>query len=272
MAILDTANSIQIGGVNVSDEGTREAYSRDRNSMGAVRTLRCLWTDRHKVIAALQSSTVQIGTVTVIVGGAQYPDLQSWFVDSIEVEGEGTLGNGSNGMVGYQRAVLSVKYMPLDYAAAQTQIDFGKDIITIQQGGLKWADDNAVVAENIGHPITVISIKQSRYNLPSIPLSVISNATLNPLNSVSIFGFPIKCVMFEGGRSLMRWVIANGAVDPAHGGVWNFDIEYCFLARPIPWDKFLKPSGTTRGTFQTVLRADGSDFMGKSDLNALFTS
>lgn len=258
---FDNTTQFNINGVNVwEDKAPTFEYGRDRTSTVFTRYLRTAWADQFSLSRALRSGSTIIGGVTILSGAQQFPGYAGMFVDSIKSDGDGQLGfDSTNNIATAQWAITIVRYTPLDFTEAQTELDFGTETISLPAQALKFSNGDTV-PQGASFRIPIVSLRQSKYNLPTLPTAAILNASANPVNSTSIFGAPAGKVLFDGGRCLMRFMLDAG---------WQYDISYSFLYKSVGWGKLFN-SNPTVNTWQTVNTADGNPILGASDLNLLF--
>lgn len=256
---FDASTQITINGVPCWDEGTEEHFGRSATSaVYMLRSLRCPWSNRANLVKALQTGSQQIGSVTLITSGQLYPGpYANMYVDAIDITGEGAKGIDGNGLISFDWANLKVKYTPLDFTYAQIQLDFNKEIVAYPQSFLQFSDGTPV-SQGAAFPVSTVCIRQSRQNLPSLPVSTILSATAAPLNSTPIFGAAAGTVLFDGGRSLSRYSLLANTL---------YDVAYSFIYKPIGWDKLFDPVSKT---FKQVQTTDGNAVIQRSDLNLLF--
>jgi len=245
---LDASTAITLCGVQVWDEGTKEQFVRSSPS-SAIRTLVCTWTDRVALINALRGSVVQESPYLVeYVAPSAYPDAPWLFVDTIEVEGipgESGLSVGPNGLVGYKYARIRVIYKSLPYQegieTGVFSVDYGAEWFTLSgsTASLKFSDGSGgdvATDQNPALRITTITFRQTRNNLPSIPVGQIIAAT-NTVNSAPFQGAAAGTVKFDGAASQRR-LFSNGTP--------GWDMTYAFTYRSVGWNVAYDPANGWR--------------------------
>jgi hypothetical protein len=273
---LDSTTSITLFGFTVWDEGTREQFNRETPSC-ATRTLVCAWGDRVGLINAIRSSTGYVAlttsgsrTIVQYVAPANYPDAPWLYVDTIEVEGlagETGLSVGTNGLVAYKYARIRIIYKSLPYQeGVETgvfSVDYGAEFFTLpsQTGSLTFTDSTGGMVPTDQNPalrITVVTFKQTRMNLPSIPTSQIMAAT-DCVNSAAFQGAAVGTVLFAGASSQRRLFA---------GGSPGWDMTYSFSYRSVGWNVAFDPN---KGTFRPVQFTGNSQTpYSQYDFNQLF--
>jgi len=142
MADVTDTNSILIHGFKVCDEGTKENYNLDDPT--ATRTILCKWEDRASLAGKM------FGGFNPATGLYEvpdhYPDGPLLFVREIAtdgVDGKGGRFIGSNGMVAYKYARLTITYGKLIYdptkiTQGELQIDYGSETIVPAKNTSVW--------------------------------------------------------------------------------------------------------------------------------------
>lgn len=191
----DSATFVLIGGIPVSDEGTREGY--DKDGAYAVRTLRCRWTDRQDLARYLRSPSIASGGSTTVGFGQPYPDDPSMFVQSISIRGDGAKGlNPQTNLISYSYAVLEVAYRSgfTPYETGTLSVSFESEVVSVPQSG-SWLyyDDgqtslgkpkNAVPFVNTPRMIIpVLVISRSLTRVVKFPQAKFTAALQAPVNS-----------------------------------------------------------------------------------------
>jgi hypothetical protein len=245
---LDSSTSIALFGIQVWDEGTKEQFKRDSTS-SATRTLVCTWSDRVGLINALRGAVVQQSPVLVQYSPPSfYPDAPWLFVDTIDVEGipgEDGLNVGTNGLVGYKYARIRVTYRSLPYQegieTGVMSVDYGAEWMTLSTStpSLKFSDSSGGDVQTDQNPslrLTTISFRQTRNNLPAIPVSQIIAAT-NTVNAATFQGAPAGTVKFDGASSQRR-LFSNGSP--------GWDMTFAFTYRTVGWNVAYDPANGWR--------------------------
>jgi hypothetical protein len=268
MPSSDTA--ITIGGVTCWDEGTIERFARYRST--ATRTLLCAWTDRVALIEYLRGGSVDTSSGWIVTVG-NYPDFPFLFIESVTCEGvagPGGLSVGPNGVVAYQYARLRATYATFEYQPGTETgtmgLDFGSQVLTLPQSTsiLQYGDGASEDLPPEDAPpliIPTVAITRTVKDAPSIPMDTILACIQAPVNSASFLGADPGYVLFDGGRSLRRLTTA---------GAINYDLEYRFQYRAIPWNQVYANGGDSGPTRPVIRKADGLPLYASSDLNGLF--
>lgn len=258
---LDSSTEIRINGIQCWDEGREELFNRTTSQV--TRTIRCGWTDRAGLIGYLRGGANVIGVTTLYVNPQTAPDYPFLYVDQVTCVGQAGKNQGysldaTSNAINYPYAVLTVTYTPITgLASGFISFDFGKDVFTMPQSTLKFADGNPVPS---GVPLILptVAITQGRLNLGTLPIATILAAAASPLDSSGLYGTATGTLLFDGGRAIRKFTTAGNE---------NWDVEYRFLCRPARrWDYFYDVDGSLK----QVKRNDGSPLFASSALSALF--
>ncbi len=252
--------SITIDGITCWDEGLEETYDIRGKSSGAVRTVRCAWTNRRALGTAFATGAANV-----------YPADDKWFATSINVKGEGlrVANEIEGGMIGWQYAVLTVKYGPKDEESNGGPLDIGGESLDFSSFGLalsqdessfKWDDGSGDdVPTGLAPSIrvsTVAFVKEVK-NVDVLPTDLVI-ATLDHTNSDLIFGAAPGTLLYQGAQSSHRILL---------GGVDRWDLGHRMEYNPRGWNKLYKPDvGWTAFKF----KADNSDPFPPAPFAALF--
>jgi len=266
---LDSTTSITLYGIQVWDEGTKEKFSRDSAS-SATRTLVCAWTDRVPLINALRGEVLQESpTLVQYIPPGSYPDAPWLFVDTVDVEGisgETGLNVGPNGLVGYKYARIRITYKSLPYQegieTGVFSVDFGAEWFTLSRTtpSLTFSDSTGGDVQTDQNPslrLSTISFRQTRNNLPAIPVSQIISAT-NTVNAAAFQGAAAGTVKFDGASSQRR-LFGNGSP--------GWDMSYAFTYRSVGWNVAYDPANGWR---PVNLKATSQPPFTSFDYNQLF--
>lgn len=221
---------------SVWDEQCYEDFSLDGTSR-AIRVIRCAWTDRLALSAAILGNVSQIGPTNVFVSGVQYPDQITYVARRVRTKGDGTRKVGTNGMVAYERAELTVTYVP--YWADQDGI--GAERITFGIAPVPLAPDQSTFeygGSNLPLPVGykssvnlyTMEFTESR-QLGAIPKSLIASL-LGKRNNASFLGMDADHVIFNGGDSYQQFTAL---------GVKMVRLDYNFTFASIPWNQIIIP-------------------------------
>jgi hypothetical protein len=266
---LDATTAITLFGIQAWDEGTKETFVRSTAS-SATRTLVCAWSDRSTLINSLRGSVGQEGpTVIQYAAPASYPDAPWLYVDTVEVEGlagENGLSVGPNGLVAYKYARIRVTYKSLTYQegieTGVLSVDYGAEWMNLSTAtpSLQFSDmAGGNVSADLNPPlrITTIAFRQTRNNLPAIPVDLIISAT-DSVNLNSFQGAAPGTVKFDGAWSQRR-LFSNG--DP------GWDMTYAFTYRSVGWNVAYDPANGWR---PVAFIASGQAPFASFDYNQLF--
>jgi hypothetical protein len=266
---LDATTAITLFGIQVWDEGTKETFVRSTAS-SATRTLVCAWSDRVNLINALRGSVVQESpTMIQYAPPASYPDAPWLFVDTVDVEGiagESGLSVGPNGLVAYKYARIRVLYKSLTYQEGSEtgvlSLDFGAEWINLSSvtASLKFSDGpggDVTTDLNPALRITAIAFRQTRNNLPAIPINTIIAAS-NSVNLNAFQGAQPGTVKFDGASSQRR-LFSNGSP--------GWDMTYAFTYRSVGWNVAYDP---VNGWRPVAFKASGQAPFSSFDYNQLF--
>jgi hypothetical protein len=266
---LDSTTSITLFGIQCWDEGTREHFVRNGAS-SATRTIVCAWSDRASLINAIRGLVVQAGpTVIQYTPPAIYPDAPWLFVDTVETEGiagETGLNVSATGLVGYKYARIKITYKSLPYQegieTGVLSVDYGAEWMNLSgtTASLSFSDTMGGDVSTDQNPpirITTVSMKQTRNNLPSIPVSIIVSAT-DTVNLNAFQGAPPGTVKFDGAASQRR-LFANGSP--------GWDMTYAFTYRSVGWNVAYDAANGWR---PIVLKATGQPPFASFDYSLLF--
>ncbi|MDP9175543.1 MAG: hypothetical protein M3O30_17005 [Planctomycetota bacterium] len=266
---LDSTTSITLFGITVWDEGAKEQYARTTTS-SATRTLVCAWADRAALINALRGAVLQqTPNVVQYTPPAAYPDAPWLFVDTVDVEGipgETGLSVAPTGLVAYKYARIRIIYRSLPYQEGSEtgvlSVDYGSEWFTLSNAtpSLKFTDGAAEDVTTDLNPalrITTIAFRQTRNNLPAIPVAQIVAAT-DTVNQGPFQGAPAGTVKFDGASSQRR-LFSNGSP--------GWDMTYAFTYRSVGWNVAYDPANGWR---PVVLKSTSQPPFPMSDYNQLF--
>ena len=276
--IITDDNCITIGtgdgAVQCWDQETEEVF--DRYDSAATRKIVCAWSNRAKLMAALNPGATTEGGITVF-GAQAYPDFNHLFPQRFRIKGAGTPSVGPNGLIAYQYAIVTAEYRP--FKGGDLTIDTGANVITLPRSGpcLESDEDNPVdvpFQDTPGKPIAVINLCQGRNNVPVLPMAIIRDIATNPINADEFAGYAPGTVLFEGGRARRLNLSSSGDVDDSDKMRGPWDIEYRFLARPeIPWDSLpFRDPVTGTFTLKKVRFKNGQGpYIGRSKFDRLYS-
>jgi len=272
MPLPDLSLAITIDGISCYDEGTKEKYAFGTNSE-AERVIRCDWADRVALCRYFLGGSTEITPLAfVYAAGQPYPDITNWLCNGVDVEGEGVMSVGPNGMVAYERAKLTIHYGPPTFnvtdpfLVGDEDLDFSSIAIGLDQtaSSFKWSSgansgkdvpSGQVPAVNL----TTVTFNKSRYNVPVLDSALIISL-IDHSNSAPLFGAAAETVVFRGART-QRKITATGDK--------NWDIQHRLEALCTPGATWNKLVDAANG-WQSFTFKDGSKLFPPADLNQLF--
>ncbi len=271
---------IVIGGINCE-----ELVAEFREGFGlldgptAQKGFLCPWGDRYTVAQALLglSATTHIGELTLNTP-KQYPERATMYAHDIGIQGVGFPQEGTNGVMAFYRAIISVNYQCLPWSFegidlglyynnidpatpliyCRQTMDYSTCWITIPHKGLKFAG-GAFLHRDWKMPLCQIEMNLTFIRVPYLPGQVAFQVAKAPLNSTTFLGAPPGYVIFNGWRN-------EQTRDTA--GNFTQDINMSFSFRSVPWDQDWNPLGAP-AAFQQVQDGAGNPIMQRSDLNIL---
>lgn len=241
---------------SVWDEQCYEDFSLDGTSR-AIRIIRCDWTDRLSLSAAILGNVSQIGPTNVFVSGVQYPDQTTFVARRVRTKGDGIRTNGVNGMVAYERAELTVTYVP--YWADQDgigaeRITFGVSSIPVAPNETTFVYGGSNTPLPVGYISSVncytMEFTESR-QLGAIPKSLIASL-LGKRNNGSFLGMDADKVIFNGGDSYQQFTAL---------GAKMVRMDYSFTFRSIPWNQIIIPgTGLVNYRYSTAINGSTDEY------------
>ena len=110
----------------------------------------------------------------------QFPGLTGIYCVETEIEPIGKAGGTAN-QIAYPYARITASYTALQYdptkpddeTAIRETSSISLQMITLPQGGFKWADDSSPILEPIGRIMGVRDIRITRYRAPSLKTSTL---------------------------------------------------------------------------------------------------
>lgn len=288
---LDTARLIN--GFPVWDETLTEKGGRGYAT--GTRTLRTLWQNRYDVLDALAPGAQNVGGIYVF-NAIGYPGNPNLLPESYTITGDTIIGEDSDGNVLYDRAVITLEYASLKGGGSANgfvELDIATNVITLPRTNralevVPPGGGSAIpVLPNDNPPLPLVTYTLTRVlrNVAGLPIGVYQTAAKKPINSTAVAEFEAGTVIFQGGRAFRQTASNSGLgidrspqpltedEDPA-SSVWSgtWDVELRYLVRPgLPWDylPYYGNNGMTWGGFGKARFNDGSEFIGRSDLNLL---
>lgn len=246
-----------------------ESWDKDSGAQAVVK-FRCLWDDRYQLVKDLVGTYTGTPPSTVIrVPPYRYPASTNLFctaIDSIEQRGKPVIWTGI-GLPWVTRkyaivtARFSVPFWDFDGPDAYTKISFSSsgEFLTIPETSMTFSDGTPTNTP-IGMLIPQMEITYERNRLPFPPVYAMATCQGRVNNApFQVGGFPFNTgyLLFMSGKSDYQ-IDATGQI--------AYSQEYKFLARSVPWNWFLHPSGTG---FQPVTDRSGAAPYDSADFTIL---
>jgi hypothetical protein len=255
---LDSSTAITIGGIEAWDEGTTETYGVDGQNE-ATRELVCVWEDRKELVAYILGGSTLAGVIVSGDEAMQYPDATHMRARTVRVTGEGIKSVGTNGMVAYQWARLSVNHQPpegnswLEDEVGSVALDFAVSTLALpsDEPTYKWEGSGEAVpaSQTTGKRIVTVGLFYDIQDLPTLPVSTII-AAADSVNSTSFKGAAAGWCLFEGARSRAR-ILATGVEN------WSLGLAFSVRSADSPgWNQLLNP---TTGNYENIVTRIGSN-------------
>lgn len=204
---------INLGGVLVWDEGTKESYRKFGTSK-AVRTVLCYWNQRNTLINALFGfGGINVTEQQQYQPDTPYPDAPSLLfvseMDTIGIAGPGGLTTDGLGLVAYKYARVQITYSSLPYNQNNLNVvslDFGVKEISIPGQVFKYKDTgNAVPAEAFpALRVVTVTITIQQFNQPVLPMSVVTSVA-GYVNASDFLGLPRALFCLTARRQTGAW-------------------------------------------------------------------
>jgi hypothetical protein len=268
--------SIMIGGIACEEivDGLEEGI--DERGPRAVKKYLCAWSGRYTVantFLGLVSHTGGAGGPIQLTAPLTYPESANMYAREIAIEGRGKPTQGTS-QLQFPQAVVTVNYgvpqvsfhanpdQSLDPAApyvyATQDIDFGREMVTIEKSAVKLANNNKLKDVPYAFPIAQAVMTIQLHRVPYLPAVQIIAALQRPLNNATFLGVTPGYLMFNGARS---------HEEASSDGRLTRSITYVFAYRPIlRWDEVFDPDGVS-GPQQ--VRYNGAAVLLRSDLSLL---
>ena len=207
------------------------------------RFFKVAWSDRIAFCAWLTGYALPSGDgYGKVVKPQQHPAYPGLYCVDTEREPIGKAG-GTATLITYPYAKITATYSTLKYdpsdpteeALLRETSMSSLQMITLPQGGFKWADNGSPITEPVGRLMGVSEIRVTRYHAPSK-----KTTTLEALYGKVNLGY------FRGrapGTMLFMGVDTDSVLNTQ--GEWEHTIVFKFHYRNIEWNKFLKPDGKT---------------------------
>ncbi len=244
----------------------------------------CPWGDRHTVAKGLLglSATTHIGELTLHTP-LQYPELSTMYAHDINIQGVGFPQEGTNGVMAFYRAIVSVNYqsLPWSFEGLDYQNSYANNIDPITPM-IYCRQTMDIIASNIGIPGSGMKFKTSGKPLnkdwkmiicevelslqfirvPYLPAQQVIIASEAPVNSTTFLGFLPGFCHFNG---------MHNEQSRDTDGNFTQDATFTFSGRTqLAWDQEFDPS---TGLFDQVVIQHGGNagnpILMRSDLNAL---
>lgn len=271
--------SVIIGGVACEEmhDGFEEAI-RDQGPVATKKYL-CPWAGRYAVANAflgLSSYSGGPSGAVTLTRPLSYPESANMWAREISIQGEGRPTQGGN-QIQFVQAIITVNYgvpqfsyvanpnQDLDanhpYVYATQDIDFAREMVTIEKSALKLANNHLLKEVHYAFPIAQAVMTIQLHKVPYLPAPQIILALQKPLNSATFLGCDPGYLMFNGAKT---------HEEASSDGTLTRSITYVFAYRPIlRWDEMFDPDGTS-GPQQ--VRYNGAAILLRSDLSLLIPS
>ena len=272
--------SITIGGV--SCEEMRDGFEEGIDGRGVHGTKKylCAWSGRYAVANALLGFTTGTGSggPVVTVPPMAWPESPNMFASSVTIAGAGKATQGAI-QIQFEKAVITAQYgaspgwsplplpnMSIDpgspYTYATQEIDFGREMVTIEGSACTLANGHAfpaAVPYAVPLPHAILTIQLQR--VPYLPAQAFLVAMGKPLNNATFLGVQAGYLMFDGAKSRM---------ENMSDGSYGQNLTLVFRVRPVlRWDETWDPDGVS-GPQQ--VRYNGLPILQRSNLAILIPS
>ena len=279
---------IVIGGISCYElwrsgrpESARERFSA--NKIGAVRVLRCAWSDRLALTFALRGGASSTGGVVTLYPPAKYPDVQSALCNGVEIEGEGKAGQaGTSSLISYDFAILTVNYETPDFVATDPNgngqlflsemMDYNAEFITIPTASFIWTSDNKPLAPDAvpGKIMGMAEYALTAHHHPNPPWAAIqsnvgkvNNGTFAPLLAFGGRSFADGQLLFLGEHDSREFLLGQDGTIVAT--VYN--VTYKWAYRTEKWNTAFRPE---TGQFEFFQTPAGNQLYRTGDFLTLF--
>ena len=271
--------SVTIGGV--ACEEVVDGFEEGIHEGGPVATKKylCAWASRYTV------ANTFLGLVTYSGGAGgpinltrplSYPESANMWAREVTIAGRGKPTQGSS-QIQFDKALITVNYgvpqfsftsnpdQSLDptspFVYATQDIDFGREMITIEKSALTLANGNKLKDVPYAFPLPNAVLTIQLHRVPYLPALAILTALQRPLNQSTFLGVAPGYLMFNGCKT---------HEEASSDGTLTRSITYIFAYRPIlRWDEVFDPNGTS-GPQQ--VRYNGAAILLRSDLSTLIPS
>lgn len=229
------------------------------------------WSDRINFMNFVCGTTLGGPGAIVRTLPAQYPPSPNMYATrEFRIQPLGKLQTLNN-WVTYPYALVSIKFAIPHYdfdgstdASGKpwttTSFDVGGEFLTLPDSAYKFT--GGIPANgSVGKVIPQISITMKKHWMPYLPVAEMFNlvGTVNnaPVN-LGNFVAPTETLLFLGGT--------NSREADTAGGV-SQEVDYKMTYRPISWNKFLHPNGTSG--FQYLFDGGGNKVYSLGDFTTL---
>jgi len=239
----------------------------DGGGLTRERLFKVAWDDAAEFCGWLTGYVVPYGDgMGRYVGPQQFPGLRNVYCVEADIEPLGT-ATGVATQITYPFAKITARYKALKYdptensdeALLRETSSISLQMITLPQGGFKWADDSSPILEPIGRIMGVRDIRITRYRAPSLKTTTL-DAIVGSVNSGVFRGRAVGTMLFMGADTDD---VMNSEGD------WEHTLTFRFQYRSIEWNKFLKPDGKTWAYIVSTIDANVHVYPATSFANIL---
>lgn len=244
--------SVVIGGVSAEELVTGLEEGIHYGGPVAQKKYLVAWNDRYAFAnAMLGLVSGQGGTNPNITftNPQQYPQSLNMWAREISIEGVGKPTQGPI-QLQFPYAIVTVQYavpqfgyltypdQSIDptnpYVWATQELDFGREMLTIENSTLKLANGHWLNStNNYAVPIPHCIMSITLHKVPYLPAAQIITAMQKPLNNATYLGVDAGYLMFNGAKSHM---------EASTDGSYTQELTLSFAYRPIlRWDEIFDP-------------------------------
>lgn len=255
----------------LADSGVREAI--DGSGPTAEVRFSVAWGDRFEFVGATKGTATGGAGAIVRTVPAAYPPSPNLFAMTCRIEPLGKLRRDDDGWADYDRAIVTVGFStprwdftpnsgndPSGQPWTTTTFDMGGEFLTLPLSAYKFAGGKTLTAP-VGRVLPQIAISYKRHWVPYLPVAEVFNL-IGKLNADPVdlgnFVCPPETLLFLGAPNQRDADTAGNVVQ---------QVDYKLMFRPISWNKFLHPDGTSG--FQYLADGNGDHVYELGDFTTL---
>lgn len=297
---LDNTTQIQITfagkTINVWDEGTSEQFSIINGDQSkAIRRMRCAWSDRITLLAALLGGASAVGGGSTFVLGHPYPymagqnGVPGLVATDIKITGEGLLSNtigttngntvgntngstSNNGtansnptgtgdnIIAYERAFIELYYRPWIYnqnGIATQRMSTSSNVLAIDtaQPMFKWGNGDPIPPTQT--PAITFTTTQITIDQRIGVFDPAAYANLTNCRNSSAVRLQAGQTAFAA-NTLIYWGVTESVRNISVLGAEMWTVSHAFEFNKYGWAKLFRP-GAGHNDFESFTFNDGSD-------------